>query len=263
MNNEITVQKWNADLYDQQVTETDDVEFILSIIGDEPRNILEVCCGSGRILVPLAMVGHTTTGFDMDEFMMERIAEKAKGLSNIRWYKANAITENWGDNFDVVVLAGNILINIVADMEYKEAQKLFIKKTYDSLKKGGHICLDFDISMHPEKSFGDKCERVIFEGTDDDGVYGKYIILGGTYDSNTQIAYGESRTELLTNEGQKIIVKRKFIKHIPTLNEVTSWLTETGFTIQKLYGDHSGNPITENTHRAIIWAEKGDINICK
>lgn len=257
MNNDKIIQKWNADLYDQQETQTDDVEFLLSIIGNAPQNILEVCCGSGRILVPLVIAGHTVTGFDMDEFMLAKIADKVQRLLNITWYKADAVIENWGgNNFDVVVLAGNILINITADMECKQAQQMFIKKAYQSLKKGGHIYLDFDLTQHPEKIFGVKRERVIFEGTDSDGVYGKYIVLGGTFDPITQIYSGHNRTELCAKDGQEIIVKRSSVKHIPTLNDVTLWLIETGFTVQKIYDDYLNNPISENTNRAIIWAEK-------
>ena len=51
------ISKWVADMYDQKVTETNDVEFLLSVVGQTPKRILEVCCGSGRILVPLAKAG--------------------------------------------------------------------------------------------------------------------------------------------------------------------------------------------------------------
>ena len=35
------ISKWVADIYDQKVTETDDVDFLLSIIGKKPKRILE------------------------------------------------------------------------------------------------------------------------------------------------------------------------------------------------------------------------------
>ena len=37
--------KWVADMYEQEVTETADVDFLLSLIGQAPKQILEVCCG--------------------------------------------------------------------------------------------------------------------------------------------------------------------------------------------------------------------------
>lgn len=256
MNENNIIKSWFADLYDQFETQTDDVEFLLSIIGEKPMNILEACCGSGRILVPLAKAGHKVTGFDMDEFMLSKISDKAKGLSNLRFYKSDAVSSDWGSNFDIIVLAGNILINIVSNMEYKEAQKLFIRKAADSLKIGGHIYLDFNLLFKPEQFFGQKRERVYFEGTDRNGVYGKYIGLGGTFDTATQICCGQNRTELTTRDGEKIVVERKSIKHIPTLDDVYVWLDEAGFAVEREYGDYNGNPISENTHRAIIYARK-------
>ena len=51
-NEEKIIAKWAADMYDANETDTADVDFALSIVGDAPKRILEVACGSGRILVP-------------------------------------------------------------------------------------------------------------------------------------------------------------------------------------------------------------------
>ena len=63
-----------------------DIEFLLSLIGSEPKNILEVCCGTGRVFIPLAKTGHNMTGIDYDIGMLARLHEKAKGLTNIKYH---------------------------------------------------------------------------------------------------------------------------------------------------------------------------------
>lgn len=88
-NEKPSISKWVADMYDLKVTETNDVDFLLSVIGPTPKRILEVCCGSGRILVSLAKAGHTVTGFDADEFMLAKIAAKAEGLNKTRSFCTN------------------------------------------------------------------------------------------------------------------------------------------------------------------------------
>lgn len=188
--------------------------------------------------------------------MLERISSKAKGLTNINFSKADAINDDWGNNFDTVIVAGNILINIISSMNYKEAQKLFIKKSYDSLKLNGHIYLDFDCFMNPENSFGNSDERIIFEGIDSFGNYGKTIMSDGKYESQTQITTFKRKTEIITKEGEKIVRESVGTKHIPTLLQVREWLDEAGFKIVSEYGDYNGSPISEITHKAIIWAEK-------
>lgn len=247
---------WYAYIYDEQENQTYDVELMLQILGDKPKKVLEVCCGGGRILVPLAKAGHNVAGFDIDEDMLSRIPEKINGLSNIKFYKADAIHSDWGSDYDVVVLAGNIMINIVADMDYKEAQKLFIKKAYDALKVGGYIYLDFDLHAHPEKVFNCTRERVHFEGMDDTGVYGRYIGCRGSYDIETQMTSGKSRTEITLPNGKTYIFEKKSAKHIPTRQNVHDWLDSNGFVIEQEYGDYSKNSISETTYRAIIYARK-------
>lgn len=67
-------------------------------------------------------------GLDFDKFMLEKIDVKLQRNENIEWRKADIISDEWGEGFDVVLLAANILFNIVSDMDYEAAQELLIKK---------------------------------------------------------------------------------------------------------------------------------------
>ncbi len=72
------IAQWNADMYDLNETYTDDVELALMLMGTTPKEVLEIACGSGRFLVPMAKAGHDVTGLDFDEYMLEKIAHKIK-----------------------------------------------------------------------------------------------------------------------------------------------------------------------------------------
>lgn len=61
-NEKAIIAKWNAEMYDLNEREIDDVEFALSVIGEAPQKILEIACGSGRFLVPMAKAGHMVYG---------------------------------------------------------------------------------------------------------------------------------------------------------------------------------------------------------
>jgi len=243
------ISKWVADLYDQKVTETKDVEFLLSVIdepseqerrcggaernfpGKTPKRVLEVCCGSGRILVPLAKAGHVVTGFDADEFMLAKIPPKAEGLGNIRWRAADAVRDDWGTGFDFVVLFGNILYNIVSDMDYAKSQELFIQKAASALVPGGHVLIEYspggyclaDPNYVPDAS-GDKNDWVVLEGTDGDGVYGKMILLaGGDYDRETRLSRFTRRFELTLRNGERITQDIPCVKHFAPLELLHGW----------------------------------------
>ena len=232
------------------------MELILSILGQKSMNILEVCCGTGRILVPLAKAGHDVVGFDRDEDMLSMLPPKIAGMPNIRYYKADALYSDWGAGYDAVVLAGNIMINIVTEGDYAQAQQMFIQKAAGAVKSGGHVYLDFDLSAHPEKVFNRSTERVYFDGADDTCVYGRYIGCGGTYDTETQMSHSKNRTEITLPDGKTYVFPKESVKHIPTLPQVHDWLTKAGFTIEREYGDYKRNPVGATSYRAIIYAKK-------
>jgi len=248
--------RWYASLYEQQENQTDDVEFLLAFLGGAPLNILEVCCGGGRILVPLARAGHTAVGFDRDEAMLARIPAKAAGLANLRHYRAGALDSDWGQGFDAVILAGNILINIETNGDYRQAQELFIRKAAAALKDGGLLYFDFNLFAHPERFFGSGKESTYFAGADEHGIRGRVISCSEGYDPLTQMAYSRGRIELDLPNGERDIRATRSAKHIPTLENIHGWLAAAGFAVREQYGDYERNPIGETTNRAIIAACK-------
>ena len=53
------------EIYDRVEPEINDVLTLRRLIGDRRLGILEVFCGHGRVLLPLAQDGHTITGIDL------------------------------------------------------------------------------------------------------------------------------------------------------------------------------------------------------
>jgi len=253
-----------AELYDQHETQENDVKFILSLIGEQPKKVLETCCGSGRILVPLAKAGHDVTGFDADESMMGRIPKKAKGLDNIRWHKADAVYDDWGTGYDVVVLAGNILFNIVSGMEYKKAQGLFIKKAATALMPGGHVYVGYSPWAPNGRTLtkpGQSCEddgSIVWswEGTDDDGNYEKDAVTAGSFDEETGILKYKRIFEQRLADGRVIKKEDEAIKHYATLAQLHGWLSDAGFEIELECEDFDKGPITDKSCEVIIYARK-------
>ena len=252
------MDNWYAEVYDQCVSETDDIDCLLRTLGPKPLRVLEATCGTGRILVPLAKAGHDAVGFDMNEAMLARIGTKAEGMSNIAWSLKDALEEPWGEGFDVVVLAGNVMFNIETQGGYMEAQRLFLRRAFDALRPGGHAYLDFDCHPHPARSMGPtKHDRVVFEGTDSAGTYGTYALLaGGGYDRHTKITFGGRRIQVVTVDGRSIAREWESRKRVIDLKEMLGWLEETGFTVEQVLGDHQGNPVQRKPNHAVIWAGK-------
>ncbi|MCK5128940.1 MAG: class I SAM-dependent methyltransferase [Clostridiales bacterium] len=247
---------WYPEYYDSIETQTYDYELMLELLGT-PKKVLEICCGTGRVLLPLAKAGHETHGIDTSCHMLSRLMKKAEGVSNIHIQLDNVLTADWGTGFDVVLLAGNIIINIEGSEDYKADQQLLITKAYDALKPGGYLLMDNDGRYKPEtqfKTFDIPTIRKI--PTDSKGITAKRIFLWSKYDIKNQICTGKNLFELTTKEGKIFVKEKEYLKHIPYIHQMKQWVENAGFVIEHEWGDHYRNLITKDTNRAIYWARK-------
>ena len=248
--------KWYPEYYDSIETQTYDWELFLELLG-APKKVLEICCGSGHILLPLARAGHEMYGIDRDNYMLSRLFAKADGDENIHIRLADILTADWGTGFDAVLLAGNIIINIEGSGDYKSDQQMIISKAYDALKPGGYLIMDNDGHPRPEEFFRNTDEVIVREIPETpDGIKAKRTYFWSKYDTKTQIATGYNEFELTLPDGQTVVQKEPWLKHIPLIPQMTGWVDDVGFEIINLWGDHSRNPVTEHTHRTVYWARK-------
>jgi len=79
-----------------------------------PRSVLDAGCGTGRVAVELARRGIEVTGVDVDAAMLEKARAKAADLP---WVLADLATLDLGRTFDVVVMAGNVMIFLAPGTE--------------------------------------------------------------------------------------------------------------------------------------------------
>jgi len=74
-----------------------------------PRRVLDAGCGTGRVAIELSRRGHEVVGVDADEAMLEAARAKAPELSWVHGDLADPRLD-LGQPFDVVLMAGNVLI---------------------------------------------------------------------------------------------------------------------------------------------------------
>ena len=262
-----TINELGIDLCDRHETQEDDVNFILSVIGSPVKKVLEPCCGYERILIPLAKAGHAVSGFDICQEDMDEISKNAGGLKNINWRKANALNDDWGLGFDVVVLAGNILFNIEeieSGMAYKEAQALLIQKAAAALVQGGYVFIEYGpfapngrTLTRPGKSCDDdgsicwSCEDY-----DDDGNFEKDSITSGSFDEETGMLKFKRYIERRLANGKVIKEESERTKHYATLEQIRDWLSAAGFVIEFEYENFNKKPINDDSRKVIIYARK-------
>lgn len=249
-----------AEIYDQIETYTVDVELIRRLIGGRgPWRILEPFCGTGRILIPLALDGHELVGFDGAQGMLARAQAKVADLPNavqkrIILSEADVTAAKWPRGFDLVILGGNCFYELATPQE----QEGCIASAAASLEPGGYVYVDNNhMEGDLDESWRESGESQGFPtGICADGTRIESTSETIWYDAPQRLVRFRRRTRVTLLDGQ--VVEREYVqqKHPPSAGEVQGWLEAHGFEIEHLYGDRAGNPYTESSKRAIFWARK-------
>ena len=83
-----------------------EVAFLLGL-DPVPTSVLDAGCGTGRVAIELAQRGVAVVGVDVDASML---ATAHKTAPDIDWHEHDLATVDLGRMFDVVVMAGNVLL---------------------------------------------------------------------------------------------------------------------------------------------------------
>ena len=81
-----------------------------------PGSVLDAGCGTGRVAIELSGRGHPVVGVDLDEAMLAAARAKAPDLPWVHGDLADPGLD-LGQTFDVVVMAGNVLIFVPSGSE--------------------------------------------------------------------------------------------------------------------------------------------------
>jgi len=250
-----------ADIYDQVETQTEDVALIQRLIGERgPLRILEPFCGTGRILIPLALDGHELVGLDQARAMLDRARAKIKRLpegvqKRITLAEADVTASSWPGDFDLVVLGGNCFYELASS----EEQERCIASAAAALRPGGYVYVDND---HMEGDLdGDGRQPGVNAnrfptGTCADGAR----VQGSTetiwWDAPRRLVRFRRTATVTLPDGSTTTKEWVQQKHPPSAVEVRTWLEQHGFIIEQTYGDRTGSPYVQTSPRAIFWAGK-------
>ena len=106
-----------------------------------PDRVLDAGCGTGRVAIELSRRGHDVVGVDVDVAMLEAARAKAPDLP---WVQADLtdpeLDLDLGHDFDVVVMAGNVLIFVPPGTEAQ-----VIKNTARWLRPGGRLVTGYTL----------------------------------------------------------------------------------------------------------------------
>lgn len=245
-----------AELYDlEHGGFRDDIDLLLSfadIVGDP---ILEMGCGSGRIMIPLAEAGYDVTGIDQSLAMLER-ARKASGAQpfegSVQLMKGSMLDADAapGGPFGLVIFSLNALMHLPVAGEQRAA----LESAFRALDPKGQLIIDL---MNPTPdhltSLG---SAPILEGSWE-------LPDGSTVDKwahrrlhpTTQVIDTLLWYDRVSPDGTVHRTRSRFRLRYIHPAELELMLELAGFTEIRMYGSYEMDPLDDNSDRLFVTAE--------
>jgi SAM-dependent methyltransferase len=245
-----------ARYYDaENADKTDDIAFYLGLHADTPGPILDVGCGSGRVVLPLARNGLTVHGIDNNAAMLrrarERIEHEPNAYPHLTLHEGDAITHPLPEAyFSMVLLTYNMLMHF-----HQQADQLALLRHMRALITSDGL-LVLDLPNAGEMFATPDSDAITLERTfilPDNG----HMVLQqavSTLDRATQTMRVMWIYDEIGGDGEvkRTIAPKVFRYFFPY--EVQLLLKLTGFRLDVMYGDLDGSPFEDGCPRMIVLA---------
>jgi SAM-dependent methyltransferase len=222
----------------------------------KPAQVLELACGTGRLLVPLAQAGLNITGVDLSEPMLKVCRERldaeppeVQERTRLRQGDMCHLDQVFGEEkFDLIILAFNTFQHFLT----AEVQLACLTSAYNQLNKGGHFIISVD---NPAKETDlDPAKKAEFWGKFPNLARNSVIklLVSVTGDSAKQILHRRYQFfEELPDESIELTVASLDFYYFYH-DQLKALLEKVGFSILETYGEYSFVPFTEKRHNIIF-----------
>jgi SAM-dependent methyltransferase len=233
----------NGDYYDLVNDFISDLPFYRDLCKSIDGQILELCCGTGRLTIPLAKSGAQITGVDSSESMLSRAKIKANRENlNIDFFLQDIRELNLNHKFEMIFIPFNSLQNIYAVSDLER----ILAKIKVHLTENGLFVFDIfnpDISLMYESSLK---EHKVKEITNENN---EHILIKEkcNYDPAAQV----NRVTWYYHKNENIIEQKLDMRCYFPL-EMDMLLKYNGFEIISKYGDFDKNQFTGESLKQIF-----------
>ena len=114
---------------------------IIQLTGQQPEKILDLACGPGRHVLPLAKHGYAVTAVDTSKYLLNRLADTisaTKTSAQVEIVNADMREFKRSDSFDLVLS----MWTSFGYFDHPGDDQLVLQNVYQSLHEGGKFLLD-------------------------------------------------------------------------------------------------------------------------
>lgn len=237
----------------------DDIPAILDLAAEAGDPILELGCGTGRVLLPLAEAGYTVTGIDISPALLAVARQKLPSTPSItRRPQPKLINADLRDfdlstkEFAFAFCTSNTLMHLTT----QEDQLTVLRNAHRHLQSGGLLFIDLFnpdlsrlLSINGVQEFADQWE---------DEKYGTHVFKWSvrTLDWVEQIQDTLFIYEEVLPDGLVRRTACPFLLRFLWQSEAELLLEKAGFTVEGIWGDFDGNPYEMSSEHLILLASK-------
>ena len=229
-----------SELYDTTITETDDIPFYMALAqkycGPGGR-ILDIGCGTGRILLHLLHNGYQADGLDISAQMLSLTKAKlrAANLETALYQGDMRALDSLGltAKYNLVIIPYCSMIYMLEDSD----RLAVFRGVYNLLERDGILAFDFDAGQN---EIGISKPWISLQTVDQD--QGRSILrIAQMHGISPNLRYIAQTTWLNTESHGKIIVscEEESSVSVPHMQEL---LEEAGFSVAETAGDYQGQP---------------------
>ncbi len=242
-----------ARFYDPEFGEyEEDVPLFLNFARRTGDPILEVGCGTGRVLIPLAEAGYTVTGVDISPAMLERARAKAEAaglMDRITLVHTDVRDLDLGRTFALIIYAANSFMHHTTQDE----QLRVLARLRDHLKPGGLLILDlFNPDIHMLARQDGRVDLVKTWQEEDGTTVQKFqSVTAYPTEQILQITY---MYDILTRQGALKRIIAPFSLRYLWPGEARLMVERAGLTLEAMYGSYELDPVSDSQPRIIVVA---------
>jgi SAM-dependent methyltransferase len=234
----------------------DDLQMIVDLAQSAGERALELGCGTGRVLVPLAAVGHLVTGVDRSAALLAQAEQKVKQArlsSHVQLVRDDLRTFHIEQrNFDFAYCVSNTLMHLTT----QDDQLAVLANTARHLRPDGLLLLDLfnpDIVRLTEVA---GLQELADQWIDEES--GAQVFKWSV--RRVDVAHQHQETifiyEEILPDGRTQKRAIPFTLRFLWPSEAQLLLQMAGFAIEAVYGDFDGNPYDDSSERLIFLARR-------
>jgi len=236
---------YDANFYDGMNTDLTDLKFYKKWL---PKNkdarILELCCGTGRLTLPIAEDGYNISGVDISSSMLKQAKLKASEIGlEVDFIKADIRTLNLPEKFDLIFIPFNSVHHLYQNEDL--FQTLDVVKNH--LNENGLFLLD---CFNPNIQYIVEGEKELKEITEYNTKDGRKVLVKQKmrYESKNQINCIEWHYYI--NDEFNSIQNLDMRLYFP--QELDAYLKQNGFALIHKFGSFKEEEFNDNSEKQIF-----------